>query len=208
MIRATLFAATALTLVACGEGREPAAERVPLDLTPAVLDGSAQWIVDRSASTAGFNGTMNGNAFSGSFENFAVAIVLDPEAPETDGAIDAQFDLGSASVPNDSEKTDALPGETWFHIDLHPVATYRSDAITATGPGTYEAQGSLSLKGFSQPVSVPFTLEIGPDGRAVADASVMLNRSDFQVGTGEFAEGKWVSFDVEVVFHIEAVPAG
>ncbi|MEM9839010.1 MAG: YceI family protein [Pseudomonadota bacterium] len=206
MIRTLSAIAAALFLAACGGEPEETVRPEAQALEVPELIGASAWTVDAEASSVGFRGTMNGNEFSGDFSNFAIAIVLDPEAPESEGAIKALIDVGSATA-SDSEKTNALPTETWFHVEAHPVATFSAETIASTGPGTYEASGSLSLKGISKAVSVPFTLTIDEAGRAVADATVQLNRSDFQVGTGEFAEGKWVAFEVAVDLHIEAEPA-
>lgn len=207
MIRTAAAAAlAALLLAACGGEPEEAPRPAAQALDVPELVGASLWAVDTTASSVGFRGMMNGNEFNGSFSNYAIGIVLDPEAPEREGAIEARIDLGSA-IASDSEKTNALPTETWFHVEAHPVAVFQSNLITSTGPGTYDAEGTLSLKGISRPVTVPFTLTIGDDGRAVADATVLLNRSDFQIGTGEFAEGKWVAFEVNVDLHIEAEPA-
>jgi len=198
-----------LALAACGGEPETSAPAAPtLTLEAPEIIGANVWAVDQEASSVGFRGTMNGKDFTGDFSNFAIGVALNPIDPTQEGIIEARIDLGSVDT-RDSEKNDALPKETWFHIEAHPVATFRADEINSTGAGTYEAVGSLSLKGISQPVTLPFSLEIDDaTGNAVADASVTLNRADFSVGTGEFAEGKWVAFDVEVLIHIEASQQG
>lgn len=206
-------AAVLLALAACGgdpaseEARRAADSR---DAGPA-LDielptGAARWQVDGDRSSVSFQGSMNGNPFDGGFSRFEIGVLLDPDAPDQEGAIEARIDLASVDA-GDSEKNDALPTPTWFDIAAHPVATYRADRIRRTGPGAYEAEGTLTLKGVTRDVTLPFTLAIDETGRAIADGQVTLNRSEFSVGTGEFAEGKWVAFEVEVILHVEAEPA-
>ncbi|NRA30697.1 MAG: YceI family protein [Parvularculaceae bacterium] len=207
----SLAAGAALFAVAaCGGGGDAEAPKpMPkVELLAPEMAGDHVWAVDVTSSSVGFQGSMNGKTFDGGFSNFAIGIALDPANPSEGGAIEARIDLGSVDA-GDSEKNDALPKETWFHIDAHPIATFRSDAIVATGEGSFAAEGTLSLKGITKDVTLPFTLDVDDaTGRAVAESSVTLNRSDFQVGTGEFAEGKWVSFDVEVIIRIEADQRG
>lgn len=211
MLRKSLTLATALVLAACGgEAERPAPAATgtaPADISVAEPTGASVWQVDRDASFIGFRATQNGKAFEGRFSRWDVAILLDPEAPEAEGAIEARIDLASVDAGS-KDRNEALPNETWFNVAMHPVATYRSGMVRATGPGTYEAEGTLTIKGITRPVAMPFTLAIDDGGRAVADGTVMLDRSDFEVGTGEFSEGKWVGFEVEVLLHMEATPAG
>ena len=90
---------------------------------------------------------------------------------------------------------------------MFPVSEFTSSTITVTGEGTYEAEGQLSIKGISKDVVMPFTVLVDETGRAIADGSVLLDRSDFNVGEGQFATGEWVGLEVEVLLHMEAEPA-
>lgn len=205
----SLAAASALFVIAaCGGEQADIAPSPTVDLLLPAMSGDHVWVVDDQGSSVRFQGALNDKRFDGSFSHFAVGIALDPSNPAQGGVIEALIDLGSVDA-GDSEKNEALPKETWFHIDAHPVATFRSDTIVSTGEGSFDAIGTLSIKGITKDVTLPFTLIVDDvTGRAAATGSVTLNRSDFQVGTGEFAEGKWVSFDVEVTVQIEADPLG
>ena len=203
MIRTFLILSSLFFIAACS-GSEPSEEagtEAALDLPE--LAGAVIWEVDQAASMVGFKATQNGKEFEGRFTRFDVGVVLDPEAPDTDGQIVAAIDLASVEAGN-SDRNGALPTEAWFHIAMHPVAIFRSESIAKTGEGAYVAGGTLTIKGITKDVAMPFTLEITEEGRAIADGSAMLNRSEFQVGTGEFATDQWVGFGVEVILHIEA----
>lgn len=204
--RLMLMGFVALGMAACGGG-DKSAERAPVDLGTPEIIGTSVWDVDGDASSVGFRGVMNDKTFEGSFDDFVIGIALNPEDPASEGVVEARFDLASAST-GEKDKDEALPTETWFHVSMHPVATFRSDDIRETAPGTYEAVGTLSIKGVSRPVTLPFSLTVNDDGRAVADGSVTISRSSFSIGTGEFANGKWVEPEIEVLIHVEAVPAG
>lgn len=186
----------AAALAACGAEQDHAA---PALAAPPV-DGA--WIVDKAASRIEFTGTQTGQSFSGAFERFEATILFDP-ADLASSRIEAAVDTGSART-GDRQRDGALPGAEWFAASAYPTAQFSSRAIRATGANAYEADGTLVIRGVEKPLTLPFAVTIA-DGRAVADASVSLNRTEFGVGQGEeFATDKWVGYDVTVTIHLEA----
>lgn len=187
-----LFAA----LASCGEASAPATE-----LSAPAVEGA--WRIDKSASRIAFTGTQNGKEFAGAFERFDATILLDPDNLG-DARIEAVIDTASART-GDRQRDAALPGADWFSSTAFPTARFQSDTIVETAANAYEATGTLSVRGVERDLTLPFRLTID-ESRAVADASVALNRSDFGVGQGEdFATDKWVGYAVGVTIHLEAV---
>ncbi|NNU17672.1 YceI family protein [Parvularcula sp. ZS-1/3] len=210
MTKNLLALAGLLLIAACGGGepaKTPNVEQGEVDLTVREMAGPSTWEIDREASTIRFRATQNNKEFIGTFGAWNAGILMNPESPAEEGEIEAIIDLASADAGT-NDRNNALPEEGWFNTALHPTAIYRSNDITDTGEGSYNAEGTLTIKGITRDVSMPFALEIAEDGRAIADGSVLLDRSEFGVGSGEFADGKWVGLEVEVLLHIEAVPAG
>ncbi|MFN3959994.1 MAG: YceI family protein [Parvularculaceae bacterium] len=196
MRRPLTFLSFAAALAACGAEQDHAA---PALAAPPV-DGA--WIVDKAASRIGFTGTQTDKAFTGAFERFDATILFDP-ADLASSRIEAAVDTGSART-GDRQRDAALPGAEWFDASAYPTAQFSSRAIRATGPHAYEADGTLAIRGVEKPLTLPFTVTIA-NGRAVADASVSVNRSEFGVGQGEeFATDRWVGYDVTVTIHLEA----
>jgi cytochrome b561 len=196
MRRPLTFLPFAAALAACGG--EP--DRAVPALAGPPVDGA--WILDKAASQIEFTGTQTGKAFTGAFERFDATIVFDP-ADLASSRIEAAVDAGSART-GDRQRDAALPGAEWFAAAAYPAARFSSRAIRATGANAYEADGTLTIRGVEKPLTLPFTATIA-DGRAVADASVSLNRTEFGVGQGEeFATDKWVGYDVTVTIHLEA----
>ncbi|MEO1043007.1 MAG: YceI family protein [Pseudomonadota bacterium] len=210
MLKKLAFSSAFFVLAACGGGQDGTAEpefsRDGVDVTVEQPASAAAWVIDHDASSIGFRATQNGNAFEGSFGRWDASVVLDLEDPEAEGALVARIDLASADAGN-TERNGSLPTKDWFYVAMFPVSEFSAVSIVSTGEGTYEAQGSLSIKGISKDVVMPFTVIVDEAGRAVADGSVMLDRSDFNVGEGQFATGEWVGLEVEVLLHIEATPA-
>lgn len=73
----------------------------------------------------------------------------------------------------------------------------------AKGGNTFDAEGTLTIKGISKPVTLPLTIEI--DGTTLhAKGHLPLIRSTFNVGVGPWATGQWVALEVGVDVDVTA----
>ncbi|MBB5519915.1 YceI family protein [Amphiplicatus metriothermophilus] len=199
--RRALAASLALFAAACADESAAVAESA----AEAPAAGAHVWTLDPAASRLVFAATQTGERFEGRFEDFSADIAFDPDDPES-ASIAVTVDLASART-GDRQRDAALPGRDWFHVREHPTARFVSDAVAKTGENAYEARGTLTIRGVSKEVALPFTLTIDGD-RAHAEGSLVIDRTDFGVGQGEFATGQWVGLDVDVSFVVEATRAG
>ncbi len=159
---------------------------------------ATEWKVQSDSSTLSFEGTQAGATFQGSFAAFTADITLDPDDLN---AASIKVDIITASAATgSSERDEALPGSDWFDVANHPIATFASTSVTQTAEG-YVADGTLTLKGTSLPVSLPFSLTIDGD-TAQAVGGVTINRNDYGVGTGPLSP--MVGNDVTIKFEITA----
>lgn len=166
----------------------------------AATAAASEWTVNYTASRLGFEAKQGGSVFSGRFERFTADITFDPNDLST-AVIDVAIDMASART-GAADKDGAMPGADWFNVAEHPTATFRSDSVRATGENAYEADGTLTIRGNSQPLTLPFTLLI--DGtRANANGRVTIDRRDFGVGGGVTDEGI-ASYAVDVIVDIDA----
>ncbi len=170
-----------------------------LATSPAVTAGD--WVLVSNESSIRFTGTQVGEPFFGVFNRFAADISYDPDDPA--GAhVKAEIDLASVST-GDAQRDTALPTEDWFFISSFPKATFEAVGFQVIGKNRFNTAGELSLRGFKKPIVLPFELKI--DGnRAEMNATITLNRADFGVGAGPWAEGKWVGLGVTVILNIVA----
>ena len=218
-MRAALILGAALALAACSEDAreelrdDPVAEGREVVVVEAAsgpdgllppIEGEDAWALDPGASTVLFTGRQGEDEFTGRFGAFDAQVRLDPDDP-SDASIVAAVDLGSVDAGT-GDRNASLPEAGWFDVARHPRATFRSTEVRALGEGRYEADGVLSLKGVDRDVTLPFTLDVEGD-RAVADGQLVLDRSDFGVGQGDFAGPEWVGTEVAVAVHVEAVRA-
>jgi len=161
------------------------------------------WLIDKAHSQITFTGMQGSTAFNGNFKNFDVQIDLDEAHPES-GKITATIDIASITAGS-AERDSYLPQPDWFDTKKFPQAVFASSAITKTGKHAYEARGNLTIKGVSQPVSLPFTLLTDGD-HSRAQGTVALTRTDYKVGTGDWAKEDYVKHKVDVSIDLSAKP--
>lgn len=175
----------------------------PWIATAAVAD-TVNWKLDPTKSRLGFSGTQTGTKFEGQFTRYSAAIDFDPDHLDS-SHITVTVDLASAAT-GDTQRDTALPGKDWFDIADFPQAKFDSTTIESKGHGAYEAAGVLTLRGFSHPLVLPFTLET-TGAMAHARGHVQLVRTAFGIGQGPWATGQWVGLDVGVDIDIIATRA-
>lgn len=106
------------------------------------------------------------------------------------------------------DRLDALPTDDWFAVSKFPTATFTSTSISATGAdkaglNSYLAKGTLTIRGVSREVALPFSLK-STGNATIARGTLTLNRSDFSIGQGRWASEEWVKYAVDVSFELHA----
>jgi polyisoprenoid-binding protein YceI len=146
-----------------------------------------------------FQPTWEGEVLPGRFGAFDVR--LDTGDDGLAGAeLEVTVELGSADM-DDPDINEAIAGAEWFAVSEHPVATYTSDSIEKTADGAYLASGHLELKGARLPVDVPFRWS-AKGGRAAMSGEVVIDRTRFEVGSGDWGSGETIGTEVRVSFDV------
>ena len=169
-----------------------------LTVTPVAPPPSAEpfvWRVQQAASTLGFSGTHDGNPFRGSFARFAADIRFNPEALDR-STVEVTVDLASAATGNPFYDT-TLREADWLAVSRATEAVFSARRFTRTAPGSYIADGTLTLRGKTLPLRLPFSLTVDGD-RAEMTAAVNLARLDWDVGRVSDATGAWVGLEIAV----------
>ena len=141
------------------------------------------WIVDKAASSLRFTSSMAGESFTGAFRRWDADIRFDP-ANLPASSVTATIDVASVATGN-PDRDQALPTATFLDAPAFPRATFVARHFTGLGGGRYQADGVLTLRGVSKPLSVPFTLAI-QGGQARMTGQVAINRLAFGVGQDEW----------------------
>lgn len=163
---------------------------------------AADWQM-QSGSSLGFRASYQGETFEGRFGQFAPQIRFDP-ARLGESRFDVRIRLASVDTRN-SERDDLLKGGEFFDSRKMPEARYVAAKFRSLGGNRYAANGSLSLRGVSQPVTLVFTWT--PGARPVLVGEATLQRLQFGVGSGDWADTGLIPDQVTVTTRLVLAPA-
>jgi cytochrome b561/polyisoprenoid-binding protein YceI len=182
-----LVIATALWLGVLGLGVAGSAAQAP---ETAIVQGGGEWQVQDG--TLAITVQQFGSAVQGQFGNWQADIAFDPDS----GTGDVTVTIAIPSLTLGSV-TDQAMGPDYFDAEQFETARFQAEiARTPDGPRSHAATGSLTLKGETVPVTLPFALEI-TDGVARMEGGLSLDRRDFGIGTQMTDPGQ-LGFGVDV----------
>lgn len=186
-----MIAAVALFAAGAAVVALPRGETVTETLaTVAAPPAAGNWQV--TDGTLGLSVAQMGQQVAGSFATWTADITFD-ETP-TDGrhgAVTVVIDTGSVTL---GSVTAQATGPEFLDAPNHPQATFQADILPAdTG---YEAVGTLTLRGVTVPVTLPFTLQIDGD-TATMTGQTTLDRRTFNMGAS-YGDEASVGFGVVI----------
>jgi polyisoprenoid-binding protein YceI len=155
-------------------------------------------VLQNAASSISFNFQQMNVPMEGRFRKFSGKIVFDADKPET-SKIEMLVDIASISVYEEADPEVVKPA--WLNAAAFPQARFVSKSIKAVSAGHYLATGTLSIKGVSRDVAVPFEYKEQAAG-ATVDGQFTLKRADYKIGEGEWSAFDIVANDVQVKFHL------
>jgi polyisoprenoid-binding protein YceI len=142
---------------------------------------------------------------AGKFTKFDAAVDIDMTKPERSSA-SIRIDVGSLSTGND--EADAIAtGADWLDKDHSQYATFRSTAIRSLGDQTYEARGTLTLRGKARDILIRFKGADQGDGRTIITSKFDIQRSEFGIGAGVWNQGGVVAETIPVTVRLLMAPA-
>lgn len=139
-----------------------------------------------------------GSDVTGSFADWTAAISFDEGVAEgSAGSVDVTISIGSLTL---GSVTGQALGADFFNAGTFPTAQFSADIIrSAEG---YTAEGTLTIKDQSVPVTLPFTLDV-TDGVASMQGSTTLDRRNYSIGDTQKDEAS-LGFGVEVSIDLTA----
>lgn len=201
------FAAVALFAIAGGtialpqpDGGEVARQETPAVISTPVQDAqqtaSGNWQV--AEGTLGLTVRQMGQEVAGSFARWQADIAFSPEPTDgRHGTVTVRIDTGSLSL---GSVTQQALGAEFFDVASHPEAVFTAEILPADQG--YLAKGTLTLRGVTVPVDLPFTLDLQGDS-ATMSASLTLDRRSFGMGQS-YGDETSVGFAVDVAVDLVA----
>jgi len=183
-------------------------------LTLAAAPAPETWTVDESHTEVTFDVRHFFTPVTGKFDSFDVDLVFDAENP-ANSTVSAVIDV--ASIDTNNERRDGhLRTPDFFNAEQFPQITFQSTSVRQTGDREFVATGPLTIKDITKTVELPITLlgvqevpeqmqeMIGAERVASFQADLTIDRRDFDVGTGSWAETAIVGPDVSIKILVEA----
>jgi polyisoprenoid-binding protein YceI len=161
------------------------------------------YVVVPAQSSLGFVGTQQGEKFTGAIRDYDARVEYAPDDLGT-SKLDVTIRLKSMDTKS-PDRDQALATADWFDFAKFPTATFRTVAIRATPSGPV-GDADLTIKGQTKRIAFPFAWKAAGTG-ATLDARVTLDRLDFGLGAGDWADESTVGRKVEVLVHL-ALAAG
>lgn len=201
-----LFISTVLLgVAACGQNGavntasaqdKPAVENIAEPSAPS----AALWTVIAEKSHIKFTAKQEGKSFTGEFNVFDAEINFDPDALDT-SKVKVVIPLDQVEAGS-NDRNATLPEKVWFSTKKFPEAVFQSSNIMKSDDGNYLAKGSLTLKGISKSLDLPFELVMADN--AVMTSQITLDRTLWNVGEDPWHTDEWVSREVVLDIKVTA----
>lgn len=150
--------------------------------------------VQAPGSTLVFASKYDGETFTGSFPGFSTKLSFDP-AQLASAKLDVTIPLAGAKTGN-ADRDSTLQGADFFNVAKFAQARYTATKFRSLGGNRYAADGTLSLRGVSKPVTLDFTW--APGAKPVLSGKATVKRLDFGVGGGDWTDTSTIPNEVAI----------
>jgi polyisoprenoid-binding protein YceI len=179
---------------------------------PATLsDLSGSYLIDPAHTRIGFIARhAMVTKVRGAFNDFEGSAVIDGTDHTTSTG---QLTIQAASIDTRNEQRDAhLRSNDFLAMDDYPQITFLATNVRQTGPTTLQVTGDLTIRGVTNPVTIPFQFEgaaTDPYGnlRIGFEGSTIINRKDYGITWNAALEtgGVLVSDKITLEFEVSAI---
>jgi polyisoprenoid-binding protein YceI len=183
--------------------------------TDTTVTNPLMWNVDGAHTEVNFSVRHFFTPVSGSFDSYQINLMYDAESP-ANSTVEVTIDVASVNTGNDKRDNHLRSGD-WFEAEKYPHITFTSNSVAQTGPNTLSARGNLTIKDVTREVALeisvlglkdipaPMQEMLGGVTRVASfTAATELDRRDYGVGVGSWAETVVVGSDVEISIAVEA----
>ncbi len=140
--------------------------------------------VQAPGSTLAFASKYDGEVFSGRFGSFSTTLSFDP-AKLAASKLDVTIGLAGTKTGND-DRDSTLQSADFFNVAKFAQARYTATKFRSLGGNQYAADGNLTLRGVTKPVTLTFTWT--PGAQPVLAGKATVRRLDFGVGSGDWTD--------------------
>lgn len=182
--------------------QETAARPVKQSREPAVDD----WMIKKDESRIGFSVSVYGKPFTGEFKTYDARIRFDRNNLNK-SHVRVRISVGSVESGS-AERDGYMVSPAWFHTDKYPDAVFEAHSFREGGESDYIAGGTLTMRGVTRDVTLPFNLDIYEENgirQARAAGVLTVSRLDYGIGQGQWESTDVVGEDVTISIDVTAL---
>jgi polyisoprenoid-binding protein YceI len=175
----------------------PILSRITLFITLLLISLPSAHADEWKVKEISFLAIAQGEKITGLFTSSRSAIFLNfDDLPLS--SIEVQISIPSLSVKKETEKT-LLLGPEFFDVERHKQARFVSTSISQTSnKNQFIAKGTLTIRGISRTVSLPFILE-----NNVIIGRTNIDRRWFGIGRGSWESPKKILHPVQIRYELQ-----
>jgi polyisoprenoid-binding protein YceI len=161
-----------------------------------------KWEIIKEKSNISFTATQNNAPVSGEFKKFDGEIHFDSaQLSLSNVTIVVYMDSVSTSYP---DIANTLKTAEWFDVKTFPKGVFKATSINKVGENAYQAKGTLSLRDKTANITLPFEITQVSATTSIAKGNLVIQRSTFGIGRGEWASTNEIKDDVTIHFSLAA----
>jgi polyisoprenoid-binding protein YceI len=178
--------------------------------TSPVSAAPMEWDIDRAHSSVFFDVKHTFATVRGQFDDFSGTILIDPE-DHSKSTIDMEVKVASINT-NNRQRDNHLRSDEFFSVKKYPVMTFRTTQVKQVKDDVYELEGTLTVKGVTKDVVVPFMYYGVKDNPlnpkqliAGFEGKFTIDRLDYNVGNGQFHKMGVIGKKVDIIITLEVL---
>ncbi len=179
-------------------------------LMPNLLQAQSenQWMVDKDHTSVNFDISHFFSTVNGNFKEFDGTFYFDPDNLNVSKFT---FNIPVSSIYTNNEKRDNhLKSDDFFNAAKYPNIKFESTGFEKKSGNNYVVNGKLTIKETTKNISVPFEYKGEMDHPMMEGTKILglafeteIDRSDYNVGVGDWASDMVVGDTAEITIHME-----
>ena len=167
-----------------------------------------EWKLDKDHTSVTFAVKHFFSTVNGNFTNFNGSFYFDP-----DKLSDSKFTFAVpvASINTNNKKRDThLNSEDFFYADKFPEMIFVATKFEKKSDKDFIVHGDLTIKDITKKVAIPFNITGEMDHPMMKGTKILglafntkIDRTDYKVGTGDWASTMVVGNTVDVIINME-----
>ncbi len=165
------------------------------------------WEIDQNHSSVAFSVRHFFSDVIGTFDQFEGTLKFDPEDLES-SQVDFTIDVASVNTKNE-RRDNHLRSEDFFMVEDFPTMKFTSSSFEKSGDH-YIAKGEMTIRDVTREMEIPidFLGQMAHPRREGAyiggfRAKFTIDRTEFGVGSGNFAATTTIGAEVDVTINLE-----